>query len=131
MAKITIPATRPTASTDSSAAGITCLRAQEVTEETAGGYPGDRPGRPGRWLPARRRRSVSGPVPWLSLHAPFPQLTVSVNVCVAVPTEFVAVIVRVYVPAVVGVPARVAVPLPLLVYVSPATDPVCVTFGTG
>ena len=33
----------------------------------------------------------------------------------AVPTEFLAVMVNVYVPAVVGVPDKVAVPLPLLV----------------
>lgn len=39
--------------------------------------------------------------------------TVTVNVWVAVPREFLAVNVSVYVPATVGVPDRVAVPLPL------------------
>ena len=41
--------------------------------------------------------------------------TVSVKVCVALPTELVAVMVSVYRPAVVGVPDRVAVPLVLRV----------------
>jgi hypothetical protein len=41
--------------------------------------------------------------------------TARVKVWVAVPTEFLAVMVSVYVPAVVGVPDRVAVPLVLRV----------------
>ena len=49
----------------------------------------------------------------------------------AVPLLLVAVIVRVYVPAVLGVPLKVAVPLPVLVHVSPATVPVWVRVGSG
>jgi len=43
------------------------------------------------------------------------QLTVRVKVCLLVPLLLVAVIVRTLVPALVGVPFRVAVPFPLLV----------------
>ncbi len=61
---------------------------------------------PAVWLAARPEVAVA----MVKAHE-----TVSVKVCVAVPTELVAVMVRLYTPAVVGVPDRVAVPLVLRV----------------
>jgi hypothetical protein len=59
--------------------------------------------------------------------------TITVRVCVAAGlTPFVAVTVRVVVPVLVGVPDKMAVPLPLSVKVSPAGNvPVSVIAGVG
>ena len=63
---------------------------------------------------------------------PSGHLTVKVKVWVAVPELLVAVMVKVVTPTALGVPEIVALPLPLLVKVTPAgSDPVLPSVGTG
>ena len=58
--------------------------------------------------------------------------TVRVKIWVAVPVPFLAVMVNVDTPPAVGVPEIAALPLPLLVKVSPAgSDPASVSAGAG